>query len=196
MSNINPDNQGDDNNKKLEEGLMFAEEEKIKPINQTSLFKGKSCLKKEKEKGQNKFAVKIKEPEEQKEKDNGQENNEEFKERRKRTKFKTVKEPTELKNKDLLNYGTEDNNNQNQQNNNNNVPAFNNPFHLDPAHEDIQIERRLDQNMFCPLVSLSENFGEQNDYYSMRTIEPLKESFFHSIEALIFPEGGVNVMLQ
>ena len=68
--------------------------------------------------------------------------------------------------------------NQNQQNNNNNVPAFNNPFHLDPAHEDIQIERRLDQNMFCPLVSLSENFGEQNDYYSMRTIEPLKESFF------------------
>ena len=117
MSNINSDNQGDDNNKKLEEGLMFAEEEKIKPINQTSLFKGKSCLKKEKEKGQNKFAVKIKEPEEQKEKDNGQENNEEFKERRKRTKFKTVKEPTELKNKDLLNYGTEDNNNQNQQNN-------------------------------------------------------------------------------
>ena len=80
-------------------------------------------------------------------------------------------------------------NNQNQQNNNNNVPAFNNPFHLDPAHEDIQIERRLDQNMFCPLVSLSENFGEQNDYYSMRTIEPLKESFFHSIEALIFPNA-------
>jgi membrane associated rhomboid family serine protease len=80
-------------------------------------------------------------------------------------------------------------NNQNQQNNNNNAPAFNNPFHLDPAHEDIQIERRLDQNMFCPLVSLTENFGEQNDYYSMRTIEPLKESFFHSIEALIFPNA-------
>ena len=72
-------------------------------------------------------------------------------------------------------------NNQNQQNNNNNVPAFNNPFHLDPAHEDIQIERRLDQNMFCPLVSLSENFGEQNDYYSMRLFHINYKRRNHSI---------------
>ena len=114
MANINPDNQGDKNDKNLEEGLIFAEEEKIKQVNQTSLFKGKSCLKKEKEKGQNKHAVKIKESEDQKEKGDNQQNEEEFKERRKgRLKFKTVKEPSELKNKDLINLEAEDNNQQN-----------------------------------------------------------------------------------
>ena len=86
-------------------------------------------------------------------------------------------------------------NNQNQNedqgnnNNNNNVRRFNNPFNLDPANEAIYIEKKLDKDMFCPLVSLSSSFGEQNNFYSMRTVEPLKESFFHMIEALIFPNA-------
>ena len=87
-------------------------------------------------------------------------------------------------------------NNQNQNeaqgninNNNNNARRFNNPFNLDPENEAIYIEKKLDKDMFCPLVSLSSSFGEQNNFYSMRTVEPLKESFFHMIEALIFPNA-------
>ena len=86
-------------------------------------------------------------------------------------------------------------NNQNQNeaqgnnNNNNNVRRFNNPFNLDPANEAIYIEKKLDKDMFCPLVSLSSSFGEENNFYSMRTVEPLNESFFHMIEALIFPNA-------
>ena len=45
------------------EPLIFGDEEKVKPINQTSSFKGKSCLKKDKDKPQTKFAVKINAPE-------------------------------------------------------------------------------------------------------------------------------------
>lgn len=56
----------------------FGDEEKIKPINETSSFKGKSCFKREK--GQSKFAVKIVEPENK----NEEQEKEEFKERRKK----------------------------------------------------------------------------------------------------------------
>ena len=86
------------------EPLVFGDEEKVKPINQTSSFKGKSCLKKDKDKDkpQSKFAVKINAPEPSHK--NEEQPTEEIKERRKRRpQFKTVKEPTELKNRDLLN---------------------------------------------------------------------------------------------
>lgn len=81
--------------------------------------------------------------------------------------------------------GPQENNN----NNNNNVRRFNNPFNLDPEQEAICIERRYNRDMFCPILSLCSDFAEHNDYYSMRTVEPLKESFFHTIEALIFPNA-------
>jgi len=83
----------------------FGDEEKIKPINETSSFKGKSCFKREKEKGQSKFAVKIIEPENK----NEEQEKEEFKERRKRKpQFKTVKEPVELKNANLFKLNKEE----------------------------------------------------------------------------------------
>ena len=85
----------------------FGDEEKIKPINETSSFKGKSCFKREK--GQSKFAVKIVEPENK----NEEQEKEEFKERRKRKpQFKTVKEPAELKNSDLFNLKKEEESNE------------------------------------------------------------------------------------
>lgn len=81
-------------------------------------------------------------------------------------------------------------NNQNEgQGNNNNGRRFNNPFNLDPANEDISIEKKLNRDIFCPLVSMSSEFGIDNDYYSIRTVDPLKETFFHTIEALIFPNA-------
>ena len=43
--------------------------------------------------------------------------------------------------------------------------------------------------MFCPLVSLSSNFGLLSDYYNMETINSLKETFFHMMQALIFPNA-------
>ena len=92
MSAKKPENFGENNDE-------FGEEDKIKPINETSNFKGKSCFKKEKDKDPNKCAVKIIEPESKKE----DEGKEEFKERRKRKpQFKTVKEPSELKNSEYL----------------------------------------------------------------------------------------------
>ncbi len=92
------DNNFQDKEENKNEPLIFGDEEKVKPINQTSSFK-KSCLKKDKDKAQSKFAVKINAPETK-----NDEQTEEFKERRKRTKqFSTVKEPTELKNRELLN---------------------------------------------------------------------------------------------
>ena len=95
------------------ESLIFGDEEKLKPINQTSSFKGKSCFKKEKEKDKSKFAVKINAPEPTKNEENV---NEEVKERRKRRpQFKTVKEPSELKDKDLLNIKMDDKNEQNNE---------------------------------------------------------------------------------
>ena len=111
MSIKDSDNQEGKSDKKIEEikeGQKLGEEEKIKPVNLSSSFKGKSRLKKDKEKGQSKFAVKIKEPE--KEEDKNDENlGEEIKERRKRRpQFKTVKEPTELKNINLLDMNKDD----------------------------------------------------------------------------------------
>ena len=92
MSAKNPENFGENNDE-------FGEEDKVKPINETSNFKGRSCFKKEKDKDTSKIAVKIVEPESKKE----DEAKEEFKERRKRKpQFKTVKEPSELKNSEYL----------------------------------------------------------------------------------------------
>ena len=76
-----------------------------------------------------------------------------------------------------------------QQNNNNNNPRFNNPFNLDPNKEDICIDKKLDRDVFCPLVALSSGFGERSPYYSIVTNDPLNETFFHTIEALIFPNA-------
>ena len=92
MSAKDSDNFGENN-------YEFGEEDKIKPVNETSNFKGKSCFKKEKDKDANKNAVKIIEPENKKE----DEEKGEFKERRKRKpQFKTVKEPSELKTSEYL----------------------------------------------------------------------------------------------
>lgn len=82
-----------------------------------------------------------------------------------------------------------DNQNQVQGNNNNNARRFNNPFNLDPQHEDISIERKLDRDIFCPFLSLSSTFAEESEYYSMRTVDALKESFFHAMESCIFPNS-------
>jgi membrane associated rhomboid family serine protease len=84
-----------------------------------------------------------------------------------------------------------DNQNQVQGNNNNNARRFNNPFNLDPNQEDISIERKLDRDIFCPFLSLSSTFAEENEYYSMRTVDSLKESFFHAMEACIFPNATI-----
>ena len=80
-------------------------------------------------------------------------------------------------------------NGQNAQPNNNNRRRFNNPFNLDPSKEDICIERKLNKDIFCPLLSMEPSFGEESEYYGMATVEPLKESFFHAIEAAIFPNA-------
>lgn len=80
-------------------------------------------------------------------------------------------------------------NNQNQAEQNNNNRRFNNRFHLDPDKEDILIEKIMDKDIFCPILSMTENFGINNDYYSIRTVEPLKESFFHAMQALFFPNA-------
>ena len=84
-----------------------------------------------------------------------------------------------------------DNQNQAQANNNNNRQRFNNPFNLDPNQEDISIEKKLDRDIFCPFLSLSSTFAEENEYYSMRTVDSLKESFFHAMEACIFPNATI-----
>ena len=97
------------------EPLVFGEEEKLKPINQNSSFKGKSNLKKDKEKHQSKFAVKINAPEASSRK-NDEQPTEEIKERRKRkAQFKTVKEPAELKNRDLMSLKLDQQEDQQQQ---------------------------------------------------------------------------------
>ena len=44
----------------------------------------------------------------------------------------------------------------NNQNANNH---FNNPYNLDPKGEDISIEKKLNRDMFCPLVAMSSDFG-------------------------------------
>ena len=67
--------------------------------------------------------------------------------------------------------------NQVQPQENNNNQRFDNPFNLNPENEDICIEKKLDRDIFCPLMAVSTDFGEQNDYYSMRAAKPLKESF-------------------
>ena len=66
---------------------------------------------------------------------------------------------------------------------------FNNPFNLDPKKEDISIERKLENNLFCPMLAMLPSFGYNNEYYSLITINPLKESFFHAIEAMLFPNA-------
>ena len=111
----------------LKEPLIFGDTEKVKQI---SAQKGKSCLKKEKNLSKSSVKILLDENEKKEEK-----LNEKIKERRKkRTQFKTVKEPTELKNKKLLimNMNLEkideivenkesDSNNNNKNDNNNNL---------------------------------------------------------------------------
>ena len=82
-------------------------------------------------------------------------------------------------------------NNQNAGQRNNNR-RFNNPYNLDPTKEDISIEKKLNKDIFCPLVAMSSEFGLESDYYSIRTINPLKESFFHAMEALLFPNATLK----
>ncbi len=111
----------------LKEPLIFGDTEKVKQI---SAQKGKSCLKKDKNLSKSSVKILLDENEKKEEK-----LNEKIKERRKkRTQFKTVKEPTELKNKKLLimNMNLEkideivenkesDSNNNNKNDNNNNL---------------------------------------------------------------------------
>ena len=84
----------------------------------------------------------------------------------------------------------DNNQNQNQVQNVNNVRRFNNPFNLDPAKEDILIGRKLDRDAFCPFFASNPEFGIGNNYYSILHVDPLKESFFHSIQALFFPNAS------
>ena len=64
---------------------------------------------------------------------------------------------------------------------------YNDPYNLDPEREDISIEKKLNKDVFCPFVAMTSGFGIQSDYYSIRTVNPLKETFFHAMQALIFP---------
>ena len=82
-------------------------------------------------------------------------------------------------------------NNQNVGQRNNNR-GFNNPYNLDPTKEDISIEKKIDRDFFCPFLAMSSEFGLESDYYSIRTINPLKESFFHAMEAIIFPNATLK----
>jgi len=89
----------------------------------------------------------------------------------------------------FLNKKMNNQNNDGQNNNNNRV--FNNQFNLDPDHEDIYIEKKLDRDIFCPILALcscySLEFGAENDYYSLANANPLKESFFYLLQATVFP---------
>ena len=75
----------------------------------------------------------------------------------------------------------------NNQNRGGNQNRFNNPFNVDPNNEDINITVKLNKDVFIPLNAISSNFGTESDYYSLRTVDPLNESFFHAIQSLIFP---------
>ena len=66
---------------------------------------------------------------------------------------------------------------------------FNNPFNLDPEHEDIRIDRKMDRDIFLPLFAVEPFFGIENNYYSIESVNPIKESFFHFIESLLFPNA-------
>ena len=50
-------------------------------------------------------------------------------------------------------------------NNNNNAQRFNNTFNLVPNQEDINIERKLDRDIFCPFLSLTSTLAEVIEYY-------------------------------
>ena len=94
----------------------------------------------------------------------------------------------------FLNKKMNNQNNDGQNNNNNRV--FNNPFNLDPDHEDIYIEKRLDRDIFCPMHALGlccgTDFGIDNDYYSLANANPLKESFFYLLQAIVFPNATLT----
>ena len=83
----------------------------------------------------------------------------------------------------------DNNQNQNVVENFGNIQGFNNPFNLDPDKEDILIERKLEKDAFCPLFAVEEFFGLENEYYSIIYTQPLKESFFHAIESIAFPNA-------
>ena len=73
---------------------------------------------------------------------------------------------------------------------NNNERRFNNPFNLDPKNEDICIDKRINRDIFCPLFYFFAEFGILNQHYSIILFEPLKESFFHFLQAIFFPNAS------
>ena len=96
----NKEENGEHKNNESISSITFDEEGKIKTVNETSAFKGKSCFKKDKDRGQNKPAVKIKEPEPSK--TNDEYPKEEIERRKRHPQFKTVKDPIELKQSEFL----------------------------------------------------------------------------------------------
>ena len=96
----NKEENGEHKNNESISSITFDEEGKIKTVNETSAFKGKSCFKKDKDRGQNKLAVKIKEPEPSK--TNDEHPKEEIERRKRHPQFKTVKDPIELKQSEFL----------------------------------------------------------------------------------------------
>lgn len=83
------------------------------------------------------------------------------------------------------------NQNQNQnRNNNNNQNRGNNPFNIEhPEREDVNILVRVNRDIFVPLEAFSSEFGMENQYYSLNSVKPLEESFFHILQSLIFPNS-------
>lgn len=83
-----------------------------------------------------------------------------------------------------------DNNNiiDNQNPNPNQIRNNNNLQNIPNQNEyDININLRKDRDFFIPITSLAAEFGMENPYYSFHTVDPLKESFFHILQSLIFP---------
>ena len=88
-------------------------------------------------------------------------------------------------------------NQENQMNQgNNNERRFNNPFNLDPKNEDICIDKRINRDIFCPLFYFFAEFGILNQHYSIILFEPLKESFFHFLQAIFFPNASNRYFLS
>lgn len=78
------------------------------------------------------------------------------------------------------NFVIEGNNNAPNQNNNQNGNNNN-------QSQDIFVNIRRDRDFFIPVAAMSSDFGIDSPYYSFGSVDPLKESFFHILQALIFP---------
>lgn len=83
--------------------------------------------------------------------------------------------------------------NQNNGRNNNNRNRNNNPFNIEhPENEDISVTARMNRDIFVPITALSSSFGLESEYYSLANVDPLKESFFHILQSLIFPNSTIT----